>query len=1051
MRACDSCAAENPDGARFCAVCGGRLPDVFDGRKVRKTVTVLFADVAGSTELGERFDVEAVRARMARFFEVARTIIEGHGGTVEKFIGDAVMAVFGVPVAHEDDALRAVTAAAKLQDAITRQGDFAIRIGVDTGEVVAGDPSERQTFVTGDAVNVAARLQAAGSAGDVLLGPATVALVRGAVSLGPPLPLTVKGKSRPVEAHRLLGVLGDAAGRHRSAEPLVGRAADLAALERTWRTVTDDRRPSLVTLIAPPGVGKSRLVAEFAAHRTTETEVLSGRCLSYGDGITYWPIREIVHAAAHVDESDGAFEAREKIEALLAGEPEADVLGRRVASAIGLSPEAAPQEEVFWAIRRLFEAVARRRELLIVIEDLHWAQPTLLDLIEYAVDLATNVPLLILATARPELLDQRPGWASGRPNAALVRLEPLGPDDAADMLAGLPGGTAVPEGLRRRILATAEGTPLYVEAFVGLLRDEGHLQRADDGRWVATGEMTALAVPPTVQALLAVRLDALPAPERILAERASVVGRSFESAMLGELDPELTHDLGRRLLGLVRRELLRPDRAILTTGDAFSFRHILIRDAAYEALPKAERAVLHERFADWLEQTVGERLTEYEEIVGYHLERAHRCRAELGETGDHLATLAARAGTHLAAAGQRAFDRGDMTAAEALLSAATTAFPVGSTARLGLLPDLGFALFLLGRLADSETLLADATDEATAAGEMVLAIRARLEAALVRTMSTGDYRPSLGVVETAIPVLEREGDHLGLARAHLVQAMAAWVVGTIGAAVASRHQAISEAAMVGDRRTESHFAFWGAEFYGPAPAIATIERLEAQLSGATMDPMGRAQILFPLAGLYAMRGRVEEARTTYQSLPGIFSELGARIWAPASSEIGGWAEIIVSEYDRAERWMAQGIVDLERSGVTGYLSTLLGQQSIAVAYRGDAAAALEIADRALRIGSPEDAMMNMHAQTGRAIALRGLGDLPAAVDAGRRAVRIAETTDCITDHASALMAVAGALEASGEGGEATWMAQRALALCVAKENLMGERQAARFLEQRIVR
>ena len=399
-----------------------------------------------------------------------------------------------------------------------------------------------------------------------------------------------------------------------------------------WRAATDDRNPHLVTLVAPPGVGKSRLVAEFAAARAEDATVLVGRCLAYGEGITYWPIREIVYGAAGITERDAPEVARTKIEALLAAERDADVLGRRVASAIGLSTEPAAQEELFWAIRRLLESVARRRPLLLVLEDLHWAEPTLLDLVEYALDLATDVPVLVLATARPELLETRPGWGGGRSSATLIRLEPLGPDAASELLAGLAGGSAIPESLAIRILSAAEGTPLYVEEYVGLLRDEGPLHETTTaaGRCAATSP--ALVVPPTVQALLAVRLDGLPAPERTLAERASVVGRSFESAMLGDLDLGLSTDLGRRLLALVRKEVLRPDRAVLTSGDAFRFRHILIRDAAYEALPKSERAVLHERFADWLERVVGERLTEYEEIVGYHLEAAHRYRIELGES-----------------------------------------------------------------------------------------------------------------------------------------------------------------------------------------------------------------------------------------------------------------------------------------------------------------------------------------------------------------------------------------------------------------------------------
>jgi class 3 adenylate cyclase/tetratricopeptide (TPR) repeat protein len=1047
MPACPTCAADHPEGARFCATCGAPLAVAGRGHEVRKTVTVLFADVAGSTELGERLDPEVVRARMARYFELARSVIEAHGGTVEKFIGDAVMAVFGVPIVHEDDALRAVRAAAELRDAMVGSGDLAVRVGVNTGEVIAGEPTERGTFVTGDAVNVAARLQAAASVGDVLVGEATVVLVNDVVELGPRISLEVKGKGRPIEARPLLAVSGVVGRRSRPDAPLVGRRPELLTLERTWTKARDERRPTLLTLVAPAGVGKSRLVAEFLTNRMADTTVLVGHCLSYGDGITYWPIREIVHAAAGIDERDGADAARAKVEGLLAGERDADVLGRRIGSAMGLSAEAAPQEELFWAIRRLLEAISRRRPLLVVVEDLHWAQATLLDLIEYAVDLATDAPLLVVATARPELLEDRPSWAAGRPNASVIRLEPLGNAQAAELLDGLPGGDAVPDALRRRILAAAEGTPLYVEEFVGLLRDEGHLQQDTDLGWVAHGDLGRLEVPPTVRALLAARLDGLPAPERVLAERASVVGRSFESAMLGELDPTLSNDLGRRLLALVRKELLRPDRAVLTSSDAFSFRHVLIRDAAYEALPKADRAVLHERFAGWLERSAGERLAEYEEIVGYHLEAAHRYRVELGEAGDRVTALAGRAGTRLAAAGQRAFDRGDMAAAESLLSRAAAAFPVGSPDRLRLLSDIGFALFSLGRIPEADSLLRAAVDEASAADEPILAMRADLEAALVWSLGRAEFRQPLRTVHAAIPRLEQEGDDLGLARAYLVVATAAWGSGRSEAAVVARRRALDHATKAGDFRTERRKVFWGAEFYGPTPALQAIEALEAALAGEPRDYLKRAEALFSLTGLYAMRGCADEAREAHRSLLVVLDDVGAPLWAAsAAAEIGAVAELIIGDPGRADRLLDEGIVQLRRFGATAYLSNLLCLRSVALAGQGRWDVALEAADQVIRERSHDDVLDFVLAQTGRAIALRGAGSLPAAVEAGREAVRGAEATDWIGYHTMALMALAEALLASGEPLEATQSATRALAMSVAKEDLMGERRAARFLD-----
>jgi tetratricopeptide (TPR) repeat protein len=497
---------------------------------------------------------------------------------------------------------------------------------------------------------------------------------------------------------------------------------------------------------------------------------------------------------------------------------------------------------------------------------------------------------------------------------------------------------------------------------------------------------------------------------------------------------------------LVRKELIRPERSELAAGDAFKFRHILIRDAAYEALPKAERATMHERVADWLERTVGERLAEYEEIVGYHLEAAHRYRIELGETGDKVMALAARAGAHLAAAGGRALDRGDMATAVILLGRATRAYPVASPARLRLIPDLSYALFSIGRRPEAVQLLGTAKDEATAAGETQLAIWIDLERAFLAILTDGFLpRAARETAEASIPVLARVGDDLGLARAYLVLAMAAWSNGRIEAAIEARRLAIDHAAVAGNPRIAQRHAFWGAECYGPTPAIAAIARLEGSLATAPGDPMRRAEALFTLAGLYAMRGRTEEARHAYRAVKEILEELGASWWAAAAFEIGGVAELALDDPVRAEQWIREGVDQLGRLGATGLLTFLLGLQSIALARQGKAQAALEIADRVMLGHSPEDVVDLIFAQSGRSIALCVVGDLPEAVAAAREATRIADATDWTMPHALALMALAEALGASGEPLEAAQVATRALELCAAKEDLMGEQRAGRFL------
>ena len=1057
MIPCPTCGTENPERAKFCPECGFALSTVDAGRTTRETrrvVTILFADVAGSTALGEELDPETLRAVLDGYFRVMRTIIEAHGGTVEKFIGDAVMAVFGIPIIHEDDALRAVRAAEAIRTGLAGSGDGAFgdrvltfRTGINTGEVFARDPTSGQSFVTGDAVNVAARLEQAARPGEILLGQATYQLVRDAVTVEPAAPIEAKGKTEPLRSYRLVAVDPGQAGHARRMDaPLVGRERELGRLEQAFRATVEERSCQLFTLLGPAGIGKSRLVAEFALAVDHEATVLRGRCLSYGEGITYWPIGEIVRTAAGIDDADSAGTARAKVRTLVAGERDADAVAGRVSGAIGLSTDAASQEEVFWAIRKLFEHVARHRPLVVVVEDIHWAEPTLLDLIEHLADWSRDVPLLLLCPARPELLDNRTGWGGGKLSATTVLLEPLAADATSRLIAELPGGSAVPPGIAARILTAAEGNPLFIEEFLGMLADDGLLVPGEGGQWSATDALGEVRIPASISALLTARLERLAPEERAVAERASVVGRVFEQAAVAEMASDaLRPAVGRSLLALVRKELIRPERSDVGAGDAFKFRHILIRDAAYEALPKAERAILHERFADWLERTVGERLAEYEEIVGYHLEAAHRYRTELAETGDHLAALAARAGAHLGAAGGRALDRGDMATAAVLLGRATRAYPVASPDRLRLMPDLCYALFSIGRRPEAVQLLSAAKDEATAAGETRLAIWIDLERALLTILTDGMPRAARETAEAAIPVLTREGDDLGLARAYLVLAMAAWTNGRIEGAIEARRRAVDHAAIAGDHRIGQRHTFWGAECYGPTPAIAAIARLEATLAAEPGDPMRRAEALFTLAGLYAMRGRAEEARNAYRTVRVILEELGASWWAAATFEIGGVAELALDDPVKAEEWISEGVHQLGSLGATALLTFLLGVQSIALARQGKAEAALETADRVMLGHSPEDVVDLIFAQSGRAIALLVNGDVSESIAAARDATRMAGATDWTMSHALALMALAEALDASGEPLEAVRAATRALELSVAKEDLMGEQRAAQFL------
>ena len=699
MATCPRCGEESPDGAQLCSFCGSPLGHAPPAR--RKVATVLFCDMTGSTALGERLDPEALRDVMFRYFHDMRTAIERHGGTVEKYIGDAVMAVFGVPTTHEDDALRAVRAASEMQASLAvlneelrqRFGDtVAVRIGVNTGEVVTSDLGEADpsagTIVTGDTVNVAARLEQAAPPGGVLLGERTWRAARRALTAEPMDPLDLKGKSEPVPAYRLTSLKESAEPRRSAlAAGMVGREDDLAELERAFAQCREERRARLVTVVGEAGVGKSRLVAEFLRSVEREARALSGRCPSYGEGVTYWPLAEVIRqaTAAHGETADGA---RARVAGLLEGEADAERVSELICTAVGLGDCAASPEGIAWGARRVLETLAAERPVVVVLDDLQWAQPVFLDLVETLASRSRGAPILVLCVARPGLFERRPQFGGD----TTIRLAPLGASESTGLIEGLLGDACLPPETQARVAEVAGGNPLFIEELLAALIDDGTLRR-QDGAWTAVGDLARIEIPPTLEALLGSRLDRLDREQRAAVERASVEGQVFHEDALRALSPAEGEMLPETLEELDRKQLICSDAPAVAGDAAFRFRHLLIRDAAYRGVAKRTRAHLHEHLADWLEQAARGRIAEHEEVIGYHLEQAYRYRTELGTLDDEARALGRRAAERLGVAGRRALlTRGDAPAAVNLLERARALVADDDPRRAGLEADLAAAL-----------------------------------------------------------------------------------------------------------------------------------------------------------------------------------------------------------------------------------------------------------------------------------------------------------------------------------------------------------------------
>ena len=1055
---CANCGSANEASARVCRSCGADLSAQVSAKgETRKVVTILFSDVVESTVLGEELDLEALRRLLARYFQEMGAIVRRHGGTTEKFIGDAVMAVFGVPRLHEDDALRAVRAAVEMRKVLRHLNDefkrvWGVRIlartGVNTGEIIAGDPARAHSFVTSDAVNMAARLEQTAEPGQILIGESTLRLVRDAVTADPLPPLVVKGKTEPVSAWRLLEVMPGVPGWGRRLDsPLVDREPELEALEQAFRRTTS-RSCELVTVFGAPGVGKSRLANEFLARLGSEPRILLGHCLPYGEGITFWPVVEVLRGAAGISHADSSDEVRPKILQLLESAPNAELIGERLAALLGVTETTPGIQETFWAVRKFLEALAARRPLVVVFDDIHWGESTFLDLLEYLAGWVEGVPLMVLCLARGDLLDVRGAWMAGKPNTSVIALHPLTTSQTEGLIGNLLGGAWPPDEALAQLVNVAEGNPLFAEEMLRMLVDDGRL-RHDKGSWAITWDSSTVAIPPTIHALLTARLDRLDQEERAVIERASVVGRQFWWGAVAELSPDNQRGgLAGRLQSLTRKELIRPDRSDLSDEDTFQFGHILIRDAAYRGIPKALRADLHERFAGWILDKFRDRAAAHEEIVGYHLEQAHRALSELGPANERTETLGRRAAVLLASAGRRAFARGDMPAAVNLLSRATALLHWRDPERLRLLPRLGKALRETGQLGRADAVLTEGVELGDAAGDRRVESLARIERASLRdyTDPSSDPHELRRVAEQTIRVFEEFGDNEGLAQARSLLAEAHWTHGQFAAMEEVLEQALRHAQLANDARGHSFLltALANAALLGPLPVDAALRRCEEITAQAGDDRMLAAAVLPPTGGLHAMRGDFERARSLYERARASFEEFGLRVAQASLSLYSGPIELLAGEPLAAEHELRRGYDLLEAMGDRSRFSTAAAFLAQALYAQSRLDEANTVALAAAAAASTYDFYTQAVWRGTRALILARTGGFQQAERLAREALELTEETDSLNLAGDALLVLAEVLATSGGIAEATAYAGEAVHRYREKGNKISARRAEQF-------
>jgi DNA-binding SARP family transcriptional activator len=990
-------------------------------REVRKTVSVLSFELAGA---GRTPDPELVARVAAGARETVDRVLARHHGILHGRSGARMSAVFGTPRAHEDDALRACRAALELRSVLAEgegqaSAPIEFRAGIEAGTVFAAETPEAPSAITGCVIDTAAELAQAAQPDEILVGEGAEALLRFSARLERAQLANARHRLDGRPAWELVELTSDSPIPRRLDAPLVGRETELKTLVEMFEETARTHRAFIVSLLGPPGIGKSRLAAELRSAVAGRARILFGRCLPYGEGITFWPLKEVL------DELLGE-RAGQTLATLLAGEDDVELVSERVAGLVGATESAAAgSEEIVWAVRRLVETLARARPLVLVFDDCQWAEPAFLDLVESLVKAARGTALLVVALARPELLEERPNWA----RACSLLLEPLSDQDCKALMRDLGGGKLPADELCEQIAAAAEGNPLFVEQMLAMAQAE------EDG---------ALRVPPTIQALLAARLDRLPDSERELIGAASVVGKEFWRGALSELTTERERaEVDSRLRSLVQKNLIYPARSRFFDG-AFRFRHILIRDAAYEALPKARRAELHERFAGWLEGVAPERVREFEEILGYHLEQAWSYQTELAMPSEHAAELALRAGTRLASAGRRALGRGDAPGAVNLLTRAGSLLPERSPERLASLIGLYEALADAGAF-ERASVLDEAVRLSKASGERSLEWQARLLQMRRRwhtkSGATLEEAHALGV--QAVRVFSELGDEAGLARAWHAVAQSAFARYRATEALDALRSAAAHANKASEPRMFARIMhlYLGLLAYGPTPVQDAAKRCEDVLARRRLAPRVRASAFRVLAILRAMQGDFEEARRLVERDRALLEELGLRMGLALAADCYGWIELLAGEPAHAAREFRAGLQMTEDMGDSATGSSLLAMLALAEYENGRLGEALRASKLSQELAPFDDAHSQMLWRGPQAKVLARRGRTKDAEALAREAVALAAETDFLMFHADALMDLAEVLRLLGQSAEARPLIEEAVRLYIRKGNVVSAARA----------